>query len=413
VFISFRSNCVNSSRWVRRSGAWLIGATLAAATTGAVCGAQGQTDVILPIDISVGHSLPVSLVGAVTKVSIANPDVADVVVVSPAELVINARAPGETDAIVWRETGARQHYRVVVTSSAQRKQIMVAIKFAEVDRTLNTVFGASGLYESGTTQVGSNAYVNGPTTTSTTTGSTGTTQSATSSQAGTQFISVLTNFNTKNLLGLLQTQEALGNARTLAEPTVMAGNKDSASFLAGGEIPIPVVQTGATAGTTAPVTIIYKDYGVRLNFVAEILNDSLIRIRLAPEVSSLDYSNAITISGFSIPALTTRRVESTIDVKRGESLIISGMFDDVWSRNKTGIPLLMSIPILGQLFSSTQWQHNKTELLVVVTPQIVDPLSPPALDVLPLKPDTALPARGAIAPLLPPQDRSTGTGPPR
>lgn len=403
---------MNPSRWVRRSGAWLISAALAVSAA-AVCEAQAQADIITPIDISVGHSLPISLAGAVTKVSIANPDVADVVVVSPGELVINARAPGETDAIVWREYGSRQHYRVVVTSSAERKQIMVAIKFAEVDRTLNTIFGASGLYESATTQVGSNAFVSGPTATSTTTtGTTGTTQSA-SSSSGTQFISVLTNFNTKNLLGMLQAQEQRGNARMLAEPTVLAGNKDSASFLAGGEIPIPVVQTGATAGTTAPVTIIYKDYGVRLHFVAEILNDSLIRLNLAPEVSSLDYSNAITISGFSIPALTTRRVQSTVDVKRGESLIISGMFDDVWSRNKTGIPLLMNIPILGQLFSSTQWQDSKTELLVVVTPQIVDPLSPPALDVLPLKADTTLPARGAIAPLLPPPGRQTGAGPPR
>ncbi len=391
---------MNPYVWARRSGAWLIAALLAVSAS-AVSGAQ--EDLITPIDVSVGRSVPLTLPGAVTKVSIANPNVANVVVISVGELVINARSPGETDAIVWQENGARKHYRVKVTSTSQRKQIVVGIKFAEVDRNLERDLGISGLYEDAHNQVGTNAFETGGPAAG----------NAVTIPATTDFISVLTDFNTKHLLGILQSQEQSGRARMLAEPTVMAGNKDSANFLAGGEVPIPVVQSATVAGGTAPITIAYKEYGIRLRFVAEILNDTLIKLNIAPEVSSLDYTNAITLSGFKIPALTTRRVQSTVDVRRGESLIISGMFDDVWSRNKTGIPLLMDLPILGQLFSSTQWQDNKTELLVVVTPIVIDPMAPPQQDLVPLKADTTLPARGAIAPRLAPVGRWPGAGPPQ
>jgi pilus assembly protein CpaC len=402
VLTFFRSHCVTPSVRVRPSALWLI---VAALSVSVVATSGAQEDIITPINIAVGRSVPVSLSAAVTKVSIANPDVADVVVISTGELVINARAPGETDAIVWEENGGRKHYRVVVATTAQRKQIVVGIKFAEVDRNTTRDLGVSGLYEDAHNLVGTNNFSTGPG------GTSGSSSSSAISIPASDFVSVLTNFNTQHLLGLLQTQEQSGHARMLAEPTVMAGNKEEASFIAGGQIPIPVVQAGgaATAGGS-PITIQYKDYGIRLQFTAEILDDSLIRIKLAPEVSSLDYTNAITLSGFRVPALTTRRVESTVDVKRGQSLIISGMFNDVRSRNKTGIPFLMNIPLLGQLFSSTQWQRNETELLVVVTPTIADPLSPPAQSVVHLQADTTLPARGALEPRM---AEPSGTSPPR
>jgi Flp pilus assembly secretin CpaC len=359
-----------------------------------------QEDVVTPIDMSVGRSLPLTVSAPITKVAVANPDIADVVVISTVELVINARAPGETDAIIWQEGGARKHYRLTVKSTSEHKQIIVSIKFAEVDRNVLRTISTSAQYEDANNLVGTNNF------------STGVTNPI--SIASGEFISVLTNFDTQKLLGLLQAQEQKGRSRTLAEPTVMAGNKEPADFLAGGEVPIPVVQTGGSAATSggAPVTIAYKEYGVKLHFVAEILSDTLIQLQLTPEVSTLDYTNAITLSGFKIPALSTRKVQSTVDVRRGESLILSGMFNDSWSKDKTGIPLLMNIPILGDLFSSTQWQHNQTELLVVVTPIVIDPLSPRPQDILQLRPDTTLPARDAIKHLLPPV-RPQGTPPPR
>ena len=228
-----------------------------------------------------------------------------------------------------------------------------------------------------------------------------------------QFFTVLSDFNTSKLLGFLEAQEQLGTARTLAEPNLMAANKEEASFLAGGEIPVPVVQSG-TGGTTAPVTIQYKEFGIRLHFIGDIINDSLVKLKVEPEVSALDFSNAITLSGFRIPALTTRKLTTTVDVRRNESLVLSGMFDDQRQKTKTGIPLLMNIPILGQLFSSTQWQRNQTELLIVVTPVLIDPNNPRSQDVLPIVPDTALPARDAIEPRLPARKSSPSDAkPPR
>ncbi len=379
--------------------AGLVGAALLlsyAANAGA------QEDVILPLDMSVGRSMPITFGAPITKVSVANPDIADVVVISTLEIVINARAPGETDAIIWQEGGARKHYRLVVKSTGEHKQIVVSIKFAEVDRNVLRTISSSAQYEDANNLVGTNTFSTGAT-------------NPIAIPSG-EFLSVLTNFNTQKLLGLLQAQETKGKAHMLAEPTVMAGNKEEATFLAGGEVPIPVVQAGGAGITgTAPVTIAFKEYGVKLKFVAEILSDTLIQLALTPEVSSLDYTNAITVSGFKIPALSSRRVQSTVDVRRGESLILSGMFDDVWNRSKTGIPLLMNIPILGELFSSTQWQHNETELLVVVTPFVIDPLAPRGQDVLHLQPDTALPAREAMKHVLAPAPASPPprTPPPR
>jgi pilus assembly protein CpaC len=381
--------------------AGLVGVALMVSTAAT---ARAQEDVITPLDMSVGRSMPITLGAPITKVSVANPEIADVVVISTLEMVINARAPGETDAIIWQEGGARKHYRLVVKSTGEHKQIVVAIKFAEVDRNVLRTISSSAQYEDANNLVGTNSFSSGAT-------------NPITIPSG-EFISVLTNFNTQKLLGLLQAQETKGKAHMLAEPTVMAGNKQEAVFLAGGEVPIPVVQTGGTAATSsAPVTIAYKEYGVKLKFVGEILSDTLIQLALTPEVSALDYTNAITISGFKIPALTSRRVQSVVDVRQGESLILSGMFDDVWNRSKTGIPLLMNIPILGELFSSTQWQHNETELLIVVTPIVIDPLRPRAQDVLRLMPDTALPAREAMKHTLVPSTvtpaRPQGTPPPR
>jgi pilus assembly protein CpaC len=218
---------------------------------------------------------------------------------------------------------------------------------------------------------------------------------------------VLTDFGTKHLLALLQIESSRGRAKILAEPNLLAGNKDSASFLAGGEVPIPVVQaTTAGGGGAGPqVTIVYKEFGIRLRFVAEIVSDSLVKLNVSPEVSSIDFSNGVTLSGFRIPGFRTRRVSTTVDVPRDQSMIISGLFNAEEQKTRTGIPYLMDIPILGDLFSSTTWQHNESELLIVVTPVLVDPRDPRPQDILRLLPDTALPARDAIQKKLQPVNK--------
>lgn len=348
---------------------------------------HAQSDQVQRLDMTVGRSIPITTPSLISRVSIAAPDVADVVVIGNRELVINAKQSGETDAIVWMESGAREHYRVEVHSASDRLQIALYVKFAEVRRDALTQFGLSGLYRDSHTRAGTGLFQNDNVFDKATGAIVLPTQG--------QFLSILTDLNTSHLLAFLQSQEDLGNARLLAAPNIMAANKEPATFLAGGELPIPVISS--TSGSSTPqVSIQYKEYGIRLNFTGEILSDSLLKLQVQPEVSRLDYSNALEISGFKIPALSTRRVTSTVDVRRNESLIISGLFDDERQQTRSGIPLLMKIPILGQLFSSTQWQHDETELLVIVTPIVFDPMHPRSEDVVQLQPDTTLPARAAI-----------------
>lgn len=162
-----------------------------------------------------------------------------------------------------------------------------------------------------------------------------------------------------------------GLLKVLAEPTLIALSGKSANFLAGGEIPIPVPQPGA--GTTT-VTIEYKPFGVGLNFTPVVLSNKKINMLVAPEVSELDFSNAITISGFVIPALTTRRASTTIELDDGQSFAIAGLLKDEIKETIDKFPILGDIPILGALFRSTSYQKNDTELIIIVTPHLVKPL---------------------------------------
>ncbi len=348
---------------------------------------------IISIDLVTGRSQPIQTPVPVTRASVANPEVADVVVVGERDVVINGRGVGETDVLLWGAGDLRRHYRVTVHSVAGRRQIVLAVKFAEVRRDFLAEFGVSGLYRDQHTTAG-----------------TGTFRSDNAIDPGTgrvnlgadvPFTTILTDFGTKNILALIQAEEQRGTARTLAEPKLMAANREDAAFLAGGELPIPIASGGV--GGLVQITILWREFGVRLNFNGEILSDSLLKLKVRPEVSTLDYTNAIVLQGFRIPALRTRRMESTIDVRRDQSLIISGLLNDERTKTRTGVPLLMNIPILGALFSSTQWQRNETELLVVVTPIVVDdPMVPRSQDTIRLRPDTTLPARDAIQPKVQP-----------
>jgi Flp pilus assembly secretin CpaC len=373
---------------VVRSGivfAWLL------AVPGVAAAQAGQ---VTPVDLPIGRSYPISTTVPISRVSIATPSVADVIVIGEREVVINALAAGETDAIIWQQNGTRQHYRILVHSPSDRMQIALRIKFAEVRRDAlrelsvsGVVYGknvnaASGLIDPRSIFPADSIIIS----------------------ASRRFLSIITDFGTDDLVAWIEAQEQAGRAKLLAEPTIIAANKEEANFLAGGELPIPVVQGGGGDVSGSRVSIEYREFGVRLNFLGEIISDSLVKLRVRPEVSSLDFVNAVLVSGFRVPAFRTRRVESTIDVRRDRSLIISGMFNTEEERVKTGIPLLMHIPILGQLFSSTRFQKNESELVVIVTPVIIDPLRPPAEHTIQLLPDPRLPARDALEKRLPPAE---------
>ena len=359
--------------------------------------ASAQETAVTRIDLPIGRAYPYRAAEVITRVTVANPSVADAVVVSEREIVVNAVAAGEGDLILWLQSGARVHFRVQVHTPADRMQIALGVKFAEVRRDALRELGVSAVYRDKNVRVGS-GNLNSDNPIDQTTG-TFTIPSAS------RFLTVLTDFGTDDLLAFLDAQEQNGRAHVLAEPTIMTANRELATFLAGGELPIPVVQSAAGAGAQSAISVQYREFGIRLKFTPEIVSDSLIKLTVAPEVSDLDFTNAVLLQGFRIPAFRTRRIESTVDVRRNTSLVLSGLFSNSDERVKTGVPLLKDIPILGQLFSSTRYQKNETELIVIVTPMIVDPLRPRAEDIMRFQPDTTKPAIDALKRRLPPNQR--------
>lgn len=354
-------------------------------TSAAPARAQTAEADIVRIPLPVGRSYPIHSNVPVTRVSVASPAIADVVVIGERDLVVNARAAGETDVIIW--TGAeRRHYRVLVNPPTDRRQVSLAIIFAEVRKDALLQLGLSGLYRDQHVRLGSGTLnTDGPIDPVTGT---------LTLPSSTPFFSAVTNFGLDDVLAILQAEQSKGNARLLARPNLMTANRTEGNFLAGGEIPVPIAQPGQ--GGQSFVTVSYREFGIRLRFTPEILSDSLITLAVRPEVSTLDYTNAVTIAGFRVPALQTRRVETTVDVQPNQSLIISGLMSENREKVRTGIPFLMDIPILGSLFSSSRWQSSETELLVVVTPTIVDPTRPRGRDLLRILPDTNLPSREVL-----------------
>jgi pilus assembly protein CpaC len=176
-----------------------------------------------------------------------------------------------------------------------------------------------------------------------------------------------------NLAGNIEALLLKSGGQVLAEPNVIAANGKQASFLAGGEYPYPMVQAGV-GGAGASISIMFKEYGVRLNFIPTITPRGTIRLQVAPEVSALDFANKIQISGFTVPAITSRKMNTEVELSDGQSFVLGGLLDNRESETFQKIPFLGDIPILGKLFQSTDKVRSNTELIVIVTPEIVAPI---------------------------------------
>ncbi|QJR37756.1 type II and III secretion system protein family protein [Gemmatimonas groenlandica] len=355
--------------------------------------AQAATSVtpIETITMSVGRSMPLDLTAAVTQVTLANPAIADVVVLNERSVVLNAKAIGETDVLLSGPVLGRRHLRVSVFQATDSRQIALGVKFAEVRRDALYEIGISARYDAKSGNTIGGTGVLAPNVTG----------DGIAGSSSTRFVGALLNFGTTDITAFLDAQQQAGRARSLAEPTLIAGNREEASFLAGGELPVPIAQPGQGGQTF--ITIQYRPYGVQLKFRAEVMSDSLVKLKVTPEVSSLDFGNAVLLSGFRIPAIRVRRVETTLDVRPGESLVISGLFNEERESVRTGIPGLMNLPILGALFSSNRWQNAESELLVVVTPTLINPNASRGSRTIKLTPDSLTPALEALKKRLPPQ----------
>jgi len=247
------------------------------------------------------------------------------------------------------------------------QQVLLEVKFAEVDRTKLQQLGFNFLSGAGNTLSAINTQQFSPPTTTTTV----TTAGATGSLNLTDMLNIFAMRPDLNLAATIRDLEGKSVLQILAEPNLLALNGQKASFLAGGEFPVPVVQGGQSVGV---VTIQFRPFGVRLEFTAFVGKDKVIRLHVSPEVSTLDFSNAAIISGFTVPALSTRRAETEIELKDGQSFGIAGLLDNRAQAQMSKIPGISDIPILGMLFRSHTISRSNSELVVLVTPRVVDPV---------------------------------------
>src|SRR5271165_6307595 len=395
--------------------------------------ATGQSDTgAAPLRVMVGKSLLINTTERLKRVSVTDPSVADALVVTPTQVLVNGLAPGEVSLLIWDELERNRSFdlRVDVDISAASEEmhrlfpdeqinvtpsrnaivlsghvttedvakhagalaaansrnvvnvlsfgpigaeeVLLEVKFAEVDRTALTNVGIN-LFSTGagntigtvttgqfggftSAPISDSTGVTGPFTTTTT-------------------ISNLLNlffFNPQVHLGaVIAALQAQNLLQILAEPNLVAVNGKEASFLAGGEFPFPVVQPGA--GGIATVTVQFREFGVRLKFTPVIQPNGNIHLHVIPEVSTLDFADAVTVSGTTVPAISTRKADTEFELQDGQSFVIAGLMDNRVSYVGNKIPGLGDIPILGNFFKSKSAQKSNSELMVLCTVHRVSP----------------------------------------
>ncbi|MGO4213685.1 type II and III secretion system protein family protein, partial [Terriglobus sp. YAF25] len=254
-----------------------------------------------------------------------------------------------------------------VDMPAAEPQILLKVRFASIDRTRGQQLGINVFSTGATNSIG-----------------TVTTQqfappTFVSNPDGTQKLVLSDLMNIfifrpdLNLGATLQALQTTGVLQVLAEPNVMTANGKQGSFLAGGQYPYPVIQ-GITGTGTGAITIQFKEFGVRLDFIPTITPRGTIRLQVAPEVSSLDFANGVRLSGYNIPAINTRKVRTEVELGQGQSFAIGGLLDNRETKNLSKIPFIGDVPVLGKLFQSMSVTKSNTELVVIITPEIVNPI---------------------------------------
>ncbi|MEZ5292659.1 MAG: pilus assembly protein N-terminal domain-containing protein [Vicinamibacterales bacterium] len=373
----------------------------------------------------------------ITRLAVTNPAIADAVVVKPREVLVDGKSNGTVSLIVWGAT-QRKHYDIVVDpgvtalqqnfmqlfptedinvavtdeavilsgsvssnevmlrsaelaraampkhavinmlqlpSGTPSKQVMLQVRFAEVNR--------NALQQAGLALFSTKADVTGRTTTQQFAAPAFDAQGDLDILQFSDYLNIFLFSRTQSIGGVLKALQTRGFLQSLAEPNLIAYNGEEASFLAGGEIPIPIV-TGL--GQTS---VLFKEFGIRLTFRPQIAGD-VIRLKLKPEVSTLDFTNGIVLQGFRIPALNTRRAETDVELRDGQSFAIAGLLNNLTQTDRQAVPLLSRLPIIGTLFKSRALRAEQTELMVLVTPRLVHALDPDEVPAMPVRPGAFL-----------------------
>ncbi len=393
-----------------------------------------------PLRVMVGKSLLINTTERLKRVSVTDPAIAYPQVITPTQILVHGKTPGEVSLLIWDELERSRSFdlrvdvdvsacadeerrvfpdeQITVTPSRAAivlsghvstedvskragelasayspkvvnvltfgpvgsQEVLLQVKFAEVDRTALTQLGINFISTGAANTIGTittgqyGAFGPQTLTPGTSSGGTGTTTPATTINNVLNLFLFRPDINFGAVIEALENKSLL---QILAEPNLIAVNGKEASFLAGGQFPFPIVQPGA--GFTA-VTISFKDFGVHLQFTPVIMPNGNIHLKVAPEVSTLDFSNALTISGFTVPALSTRKAETEFELQDGQSFVIAGLIDnrvtDIWNK----IPGIGDIPILGNLFRSKSLQKSNSELMVLCTVRRISPtMEPPPL----------------------------------
>ena len=389
------------------------------------------------ISVTVGKSVVVSSARTIERVAVGYGEVAEAMAVGPREVLVSGKATGSTSLIIWQQGGDKLFFdvsvrpnlflansrletvrreigrelpgqkitiraendtvflsgnakdltsvsrAVAIASTLGRvvnllyvdvptaeKQILLKVRFASLDRSLLNQAGLNLFSTGATNTIGSvtTKQFSPPTIPPNQTSTTATTPFVFS-----DLLNIFLFRPDLNLGATIQALETKNVLEILAEPNVLAQDGKQASFLAGGEFPYPVVQSTGTTGIPL-VTVQFHEFGVRLDFVPTITPRGTIHLQVAPEVSSLDYANGLTIAGFSIPALSTRRVNTEVELAEGQSFAIAGLLDKRVTDTFSKLPLIGDVPVLGKLFQSKSTNRTNTELLVIVTPELVRPM---------------------------------------
>ena len=320
--------------------------------------------------IFVGTSRVIDFDRPVVRVSIGNPEVADVLVPSSRQVLINAKSQGTTSLAIWDESEQAILFDVLVSSDIINAQVMLQVRFAEANRQALRETGVD-LFISDTspTVIAPNDLeaINARSLIGDTVEKQFERLPGELAGASTAILRVTP--KSGDVAAIIKALEEEGKVSTLAEPNLVALSGQRASFLAGGEFPVPIV-------TQNTVNIDYKEFGIRLSFLPTVVDTGRINLQVEPEVSTLDFDNAVTFAGFRIPATRARRAETTVEMQSGESLILAGLLSGTLGETVRKIPIMGDIPILGALFKSERYQANETELVVVITPSIARSYSP-------------------------------------
>jgi pilus assembly protein CpaC len=395
--------------------------------------AGGATDVLRQLAMELGKSVFLKAGYSVKRVSVGNPAVLDVVVLNATELQLVAKLVGTTNLLVWDGSGKLQAAIDVHVSSPQsqlqaelrrileveditvestghatvlkgsvpsavkleqalevskaylgaesqgkivnllqvggNQEVMLKVVVAEMSRTLGREFGVNfnALIDAGSGTINVATFLQGlsqPADTVT---------GAIPISEAVNIAAMLSGYGAlEQLAVLMDALDERGLGKVLAEPTLLARSGETASFLAGGEVPIPIAQGGAFGS----ITVEFKDFGVGLGFTPTVLGPDRIHLQVAPEVSDVDFTLGVEVAGTVVPGFTTRRATTAVELKDGQSFAIAGLLSDSVRELSGRYPLLGDIPILGALFRSSLYQKNQTELVIIVTPHLVKPLGP-------------------------------------